>query len=124
MAPDGHNPPVRSDDAPWLTFGELRFLETSERFPRRLIEERRIRFVRLGRHAPQSAGTHAEAIGHGSARRPVEDQKAQVPERRLTWASGVGSGRRNRTRVASLEDFGSRSCDVALCRSGSVRAWP
>ena len=32
-------------------------LATSERFPRRLIEERRIRFVRLGRHVriPESA---------------------------------------------------------------------
>jgi excisionase family DNA binding protein len=32
-------------------------LSTSERFPRRLIEERRIRFVRVGRHVriPESA---------------------------------------------------------------------
>jgi excisionase family DNA binding protein len=32
-------------------------LRTSERFPRRLIEERRIRFVRVGRHVriPESA---------------------------------------------------------------------
>ncbi|MGH8834467.1 MAG: helix-turn-helix domain-containing protein [Actinomycetes bacterium] len=32
-------------------------LGTSERFPRRLIDERRIRFVRLGRHVriPESA---------------------------------------------------------------------
>jgi excisionase family DNA binding protein len=32
-------------------------LATTERFPRRLIEERRIRYVRLGRHAriPESA---------------------------------------------------------------------
>jgi excisionase family DNA binding protein len=32
-------------------------LATTERFPRRLIEERRIRFVRLGRHVriPESA---------------------------------------------------------------------
>jgi excisionase family DNA binding protein len=32
-------------------------LNTTERFPRRLIEERRIRFVRVGRHVriPESA---------------------------------------------------------------------
>jgi excisionase family DNA binding protein len=32
-------------------------LSTTERFPRRLIEERRIRFVRVGRHVriPESA---------------------------------------------------------------------
>lgn len=32
-------------------------LSTSERFPRRLIEQRRIRFVRIGRHVriPESA---------------------------------------------------------------------
>jgi excisionase family DNA binding protein len=32
-------------------------LSTSERFPRRLIEQRRIRFVRVGRHVriPESA---------------------------------------------------------------------
>jgi excisionase family DNA binding protein len=32
-------------------------LSTSERFPRRLIEERRIRFIRVGRHVriPESA---------------------------------------------------------------------
>lgn len=32
-------------------------LETTERFPRRLIEERRIRFTRIGRHVriPESA---------------------------------------------------------------------
>jgi excisionase family DNA binding protein len=41
-----------------LTVAEVAdMLSTSERFPRRLIAERRIRFVRLGRHVriPQSA---------------------------------------------------------------------
>jgi excisionase family DNA binding protein len=41
-----------------LTVSEAaRMLSTSERFPRRLIEERRIRFVRVGRHVriPESA---------------------------------------------------------------------
>lgn len=38
-----------------LTVAEV--LSTSERFPRRLIAERRIRFVRVGRHVriPESA---------------------------------------------------------------------
>ncbi len=41
-----------------LTVSEAaEILSTSERFPRRLIEERRIRFVRVGRHVriPESA---------------------------------------------------------------------
>lgn len=47
------NPPDRL-----LTVSEAaEILSTSERFPRRLIEERRIRFVRVGRHVriPESA---------------------------------------------------------------------
>jgi excisionase family DNA binding protein len=41
-----------------LTVSEVAdILSTTERFPRRLIEERRIRFVRVGRHVriPESA---------------------------------------------------------------------
>jgi excisionase family DNA binding protein len=41
-----------------LTVGQVaELLGTSERFPRRLIAERRIRFVRVGRHVriPESA---------------------------------------------------------------------
>lgn len=40
-------------------------LATTERFPRRLIEERRIRFVRLGRHVriPESAVREFIAAG-------------------------------------------------------------
>lgn len=41
-----------------LTLAEVAdLLSTTERFPRRLIAERRIRFVRLGRHVriPESA---------------------------------------------------------------------
>lgn len=53
------------------------FLGTTERFPRRLIAERRIRFVRVGRHVriPESALTayvleqtvQPIATGRGSA---------------------------------------------------------
>jgi excisionase family DNA binding protein len=51
----------RSADRPaerLLTVSEAAdMLSTSERFPRRLIEQRRIRFVRVGRHVriPESA---------------------------------------------------------------------
>jgi excisionase family DNA binding protein len=41
-----------------LTMAEAaELLATTERFPRRLVEERRIRFVRVGRHVriPESA---------------------------------------------------------------------
>ena len=45
----------RIGSSPWPQVADV--LGTSERFPRRLIEERRIRFVRVGRHVriPESA---------------------------------------------------------------------
>ena len=49
-----HNPPADR----LLTIAEAaRLLGTTERFPRRLIEQRRIRFARIGRHVriPESA---------------------------------------------------------------------
>jgi excisionase family DNA binding protein len=54
------------NDDPLLTVAEAaELLKTSERFPRRLIEERRIRFVRLGRHVriPESAVREFIAAG-------------------------------------------------------------
>jgi excisionase family DNA binding protein len=53
-------PPVKIDLTRdrLLTVAEVaELLNTSERFPRRLIEERRITFVKLGRHVriPESA---------------------------------------------------------------------
>jgi excisionase family DNA binding protein len=48
----------RPELEPLLTIAEVaELLGTSERFPRRLITERRIRFVRVGRHVriPRSA---------------------------------------------------------------------
>ena len=49
-----------------LTVAEVaELLGTTERFPRRLIAERRIRFVRVGRHVriPQSAVSEFIAAG-------------------------------------------------------------
>jgi excisionase family DNA binding protein len=49
-----------------LTVSEVAMLfHTTERFPRRLIAERRIRFVRLGRHVriPESAVREFVAAG-------------------------------------------------------------
>jgi excisionase family DNA binding protein len=49
-----------------LTVGQVaELLGTSERFPRRLIAERRIRFVRVGRHVriPESAVRELIAAG-------------------------------------------------------------
>jgi excisionase family DNA binding protein len=40
-------------------------LSTTERFPRRLIEERRIRFVRVGRHVRIPESALREFIGAG-----------------------------------------------------------
>jgi excisionase family DNA binding protein len=52
------NRPVRSTVERLLTVAQVaEVLGTTERFPRRLIAERRIRFVRVGRHVriPESA---------------------------------------------------------------------
>jgi excisionase family DNA binding protein len=49
-----------------LTVGQVaELLGTTERFPRRLIAERRIRFVRVGRHVrvPESAVANFVAAG-------------------------------------------------------------
>jgi excisionase family DNA binding protein len=49
-----------------LTVAEVaELLGTTERFPRRLIAERRIRFVRIGRHVriPESAVRELIAVG-------------------------------------------------------------
>ena len=54
MTRDKENPPADR----LLTVAQVAdVMGTSERFPRRLIEERRIRFVRVGRHVriPESA---------------------------------------------------------------------
>jgi excisionase family DNA binding protein len=51
---------------PLLTVGQVaELLGTTERFPRRLIAERRIRFVRIGRHVriPESALREFVAAG-------------------------------------------------------------
>ncbi len=49
-----------------LTVAEVaELLGTSERFPRRLISERRIRFVKLGRHVRISESALAEFIEAG-----------------------------------------------------------
>ena len=50
----------------YLTVGQAaKILNTSERFPRRLIAERRIRFVRLGRHVRIPESALAELVASG-----------------------------------------------------------
>jgi excisionase family DNA binding protein len=56
-----HAPPERL-----LTVSEAaEMLSTTERFPRRLITERRIRFVRVGRHVRIPESALAEFIAAG-----------------------------------------------------------
>lgn len=58
----------------YLTVAEVaQCLATSERFPRRLIAERRIRFVRVGRHVriPESALDEYLAAGLVEPIRPA-----------------------------------------------------
>jgi excisionase family DNA binding protein len=49
-----------------LTIAQVaELLSTSERFPRRLIAERRIRFVRVGRHVRISESALSEFLSEG-----------------------------------------------------------
>jgi excisionase family DNA binding protein len=61
---------ARSSAAPverLLTVGEVaELLGTTERFPRRLIAERRIRFVRVGRHVRISESALREFVAAGT----------------------------------------------------------
>ncbi|HEX9353614.1 MAG TPA: excisionase family DNA-binding protein [Streptosporangiaceae bacterium] len=50
-------------------------LGTSERFPRRLIAERRIRFVRLGRHVRISESALADFIAAGLVEPVIRGRK-------------------------------------------------
>ncbi len=64
-----------------LTVAEVaEVLGTTERFPRRLIDERRIRFVRLGRHVriPESALREFIAAGLVEPNHPRNDPGRKV----------------------------------------------
>jgi excisionase family DNA binding protein len=52
-------------------------LSTSERFPRQLIEQRRIRFVRVGRHVRIPVSALREFIEAGQVE-PVSKRKREV----------------------------------------------
>jgi excisionase family DNA binding protein len=61
-----------------LTVGQAaELLSTSSRFPRRLIEERRIRFVRVGRHVRIPESALREFIAAGLVE-PVTTTKRKV----------------------------------------------
>jgi excisionase family DNA binding protein len=60
-----------------LTVSEAaEILSTSERFPRRLIDERRIRFARIGRHVRIPESALREYIEAGLVE-PVDTRKRQ-----------------------------------------------
>ncbi|MEI2649792.1 MAG: helix-turn-helix domain-containing protein [Dermatophilaceae bacterium] len=70
-----HNPEIGETTDKLLTVaGAAELLGTSERFPRRLIAERRIRFVRVGRHVriPESAVLEFVSAGVVEPRCPVK----------------------------------------------------
>jgi excisionase family DNA binding protein len=67
-----------------LTLSEVAaILSTSERFPRRLIEERRIRFVRIGRHVRIPYSALAEFIAAGVVEPIITTSK----RRAALWAT-------------------------------------
>jgi len=65
----------------YLSVDQVAELGTSARFPRRLIEERRIRYVKVGRHVriPESAVT--EFISSRTVE-PIRRARPRVPHRR------------------------------------------
>jgi excisionase family DNA binding protein len=68
-----------------LTVAEAaELLRTSERFPRRLIAERRIRFTRIGRHVriPESALRQFIAAGAVEPIKPKRERTALWPTRK------------------------------------------
>jgi len=68
------------------------FVTTSERFPRRLIEERRIRFVRVGRHVRIPESALAEFIAAGLVE-PVTTRKGRAALWPTARAVGGASAR-------------------------------
>ena len=67
-----------------LTVGQVaELLGTTERFPRRLIEERRIRFVRIGRHVRIPESSLREFIDAGL----VEPVAGRTQSRAGLWAT-------------------------------------
>ena len=62
-----------------LTVGEAaEVLGTSERFPRRLIAERRVRFVRVGRHVRRPESAIREYVDAATVA-PLGDRRGGVP---------------------------------------------
>jgi excisionase family DNA binding protein len=58
-----------------LTVGQVaELLSTTERFPRRLIAERRIRFVRVGRHVRIPETALAELVAAGTVQ-PLSNRR-------------------------------------------------
>jgi excisionase family DNA binding protein len=68
----------RADDRLLTVAQAAELLSTSERFPRRLIAERRIRFVRLGRHVRIPESALRELLEAGT----VEPITSSAPARR------------------------------------------
>ena len=67
-----------------LTVSEVAdILSTTERFPRRLIEERRIRFVRVGRHVRIPESALREFIAAGL----VEPINTRAKRRAALWGT-------------------------------------
>jgi len=58
-------PLISADDRLLTVAQAAELMATSERFPRRLIEERRIRFVKLGRHVRIPLSALREFIAAG-----------------------------------------------------------
>jgi excisionase family DNA binding protein len=62
-----------------LTVAEVaELLGTTERFPRRLIAERRIRFVRVGRHVRIPESAVCELIAKGSVEPLLRSRPGRV----------------------------------------------
>jgi excisionase family DNA binding protein len=78
---------VRGSAERLLTVSEAAdILSTTDRFPRRLIEERRIRFVRVGRHVRIPESALREFIAAGL----VEPITTRAKRRAALWGTRQG----------------------------------
>jgi excisionase family DNA binding protein len=84
-----------------LTVGEAaEMLRTSERFPRRLIAERRIRFTRVGRHVRIPESALREFIAAGLVEPVTTTTKKDAVLCGNDDSAGSGSSRQAATRHA------------------------
>jgi excisionase family DNA binding protein len=107
---------TRTDAAPerLLTVAEVaEVLGTSQRFPRRLIEERRIRFVRVGRYVRIPESALREFIAAGRVEPITRKGRAAL------WVNAVSGGYALSRLAATRPDIRGRTATTTRRRRPS-----